>query len=171
MSGNLNSDAARSASRIYSPNQSTYPTNVFPTELTDNNDDWCVIHCTMPPGVVVPLHSHADRETFCVISGRIDALNVDRWQELGPGDVFDVRDGMKHAWRNSSQTDCVILCVTTTRIAKFLQATAASSEDISSPAEHTRRFLRLVEQHGYWLASPDENAAIGLHVGWDKLDG
>ena len=41
--------------------------------LTDTlrDDDYCVSIATMPPGVVVPLHSHADRETFFVLSGEM----------------------------------------------------------------------------------------------------
>jgi quercetin dioxygenase-like cupin family protein len=170
MSGTLNPNG-RSTNKVFSPQKNLHPTNVFLTELSDNEEDYCVMHCTLPAGLVVPLHSHADRETFYVISGKIDALRIDRWQELGPGDVLDVRDGMKHAWRNSSQAAALMLCVTTTRVAKFLQATAASPEDISSSAEHVRRFRRLVEEHGYWLASPVENAAVGLQVNWNGLDG
>jgi quercetin dioxygenase-like cupin family protein len=171
MSGNSNPDGRQSTSMVFSPQKNLHPINLYLTELSENAEEYCVMHCTLPAGLVVPLHSHADRETFYVMSGKIEALNKDRWQELGPGDVFDVRDGMKHAWRNSSQAAVSVLCVTTTRVAKFLRATAASPEDVSAPAEHVQRFRRLVEEHGYWLASPEENAAVGLHVNWNGFDG
>jgi uncharacterized cupin superfamily protein len=113
------------------------------------------------------MHSHADRETFYAVSGKIEALRVDRWEELRPGDVFDVRDGMRHAWRNSSEASASILCVTTTKLAKFLQQ--ISVNDISTPEERAQRFLKLVQANGYWLASPEENGAVGLTVNWNAL--
>jgi mannose-6-phosphate isomerase-like protein (cupin superfamily) len=39
------------------------------TNASRNDDDYCVSIATMPPGVVVPLHSHADHETFYILSG------------------------------------------------------------------------------------------------------
>ncbi len=35
-----------------------------------------------------------------------------------------------------------------------------------SPEEQAQRFLTLVQANGYWLASPEENAAVGLEVNW-----
>ncbi|MBR1125865.1 cupin domain-containing protein [Bradyrhizobium lablabi] len=120
----------------------------------------------LPAGAVVPMHSHADRETFYMLSGKLDALNGDRWQQLGPGDVFDVRAGMKHAWRNSSQAAATMICVTTNKLAGFLQEISIP-EAGSSGEEQAQRFFKLVQAHGYWLASPEENAAIGLDVNWN----
>lgn len=121
----------------------------------------------MPPGVVVPMHSHSDRETFYVLSGKLDALRVDRWEQLGPGDVFDVCDGIKHAWRNASKEDATILCVTTTRLTQFLREAVIPPHGASAPEQRAQHFLKLVEAHGYWLASPEENAAVGLDVNWE----
>jgi hypothetical protein len=36
----------------------------------------------------------------------------------------------------------------------------------ADPLAGAQRFLRLVQEHGYWLASPEQNAAIGLDIGW-----
>ena len=152
---------------VFSPQEHLGPTNVYLTAISENEEDYCLILCTLPAGLVVPMHSHADRETFYVISGKIDALRVDRWEKLGPGDVFDVRDGMKHAWRNSSQTAATILCVTTAKLTKFLQEVSASHDDALTPDERSQRFVKLVRESGYWLASPEENAAVGLTVNWN----
>jgi hypothetical protein len=114
------------------------------------------------------MHSHADRETFYVLSGKLDALRGDQWEELGPGDVFDLRDGTKHAWRNSSQAAASMICVTTTKMALFLQEISTSVPG-SSPEENARRFFQLVHAYGYWLATPEENAAVGLDVNWSRL--
>lgn len=111
MSDNLNPNDCRSTSAInaqevFSPQQNLRPMNEYLTEVSDNAGDYCLIRCTLPAGAVVPMHSHADRETFYVVSGSINALRGDRWEELGPGDVFDVRDGAKHAWSNFVATGC-----------------------------------------------------------------
>jgi len=77
-------------------------------------------------------------------------------------------DGTKHAWRNSSQVAASMICVTTTKMARFLQeiSTAAAGP---SHEEQAQRFLKLVHAHGYWLASAEENAAVGLDVSWSGL--
>ncbi|MBR0906538.1 cupin domain-containing protein [Bradyrhizobium liaoningense] len=170
MSDNLNPNDPRSKSapdvqEVFSPQEHLRPTNEYLTEISGTAGDYCLIRCTLPAGVVVPMHSHADRETFYVLSGKIDALREDRWEVLGPGDVFDVRDGAKHAWRNASQAATSIMCVTTTEMARFLQDISISPAG-SSPEEQARRFLDLVHAKGYWLASPAENAAVGLDVNW-----
>ena len=126
MSDNLNlndrcSTSATNAQEVFSPQNHLRPMNEYLTEVSNNEGDYCVIRCSLPAGAVVPMHSHADRETFYVVSGNLDALNGDRWEKLGPGNVFDVRDGAQHAWRNSSQLAASMICVTTTRLARFLK--------------------------------------------------
>jgi len=151
---------------IFSPQRDLRPGNRYLTEVTDGDGDYCVMLCSLPPGVVVPLHSHADRETFYVISGTPDAFRGDHWETLGPGDVFDAQDGIAHAWRNSSSTTVSMLCVTTMRMARFLRDVGVD-DGAADPLAHAERFLKLVREHGYWLANPEENAAIGLDVDWD----
>jgi quercetin dioxygenase-like cupin family protein len=70
------------------------------------------------------MHSHADRETFYVISGNLDFFRGDRWETLNPEDVIDAQDVVRHAWRNSSGTAASMLCVTTMRMARFLRDVA-----------------------------------------------
>lgn len=158
---------AASAQEVFSPQGHLRPLNEYLTEVSDDAD-YCVMRCTLPAGAIVPMHSHADRETFYLISGRLDALNEDHWETLEPGDIFDVQGGTKHAWRNSSGRDALVMCVTTPRMARFLQATSVSAAG-SSSEDHARRFRELVKAHGYWLASPEENVAIGLDVNWGAV--
>jgi quercetin dioxygenase-like cupin family protein len=159
------SKARSDTHEIFSPQQDVRPTNQYLTELTDGNEDYCVMLCILPHGVVVPMHSHADRETFYIVSGTMDAFRGDHWEMLSAGDVFDVKDGIKHAWRNSSGNAASMLCVTTMRLGRFIRDIAVDG-DSSDPQAAARHFQRLVEDHGYWLASPDENSAIGLNVNW-----
>jgi quercetin dioxygenase-like cupin family protein len=171
MPDNLNHDTRRAMSatnamEVFSPQKQVRPMNERLTEFSDNEADFCVMRCTLPAGAVVPMHSHADRETFYLLSGELDALRGDRWEVLRPGDVFDVREGAKHAWRNSSQAAASIICVTTTKLARFLEEISIPV-DGSLAEEPAQRFLRLVNSRGYWLASAEENAAVGLDVNWD----
>src|SRR5262245_57230899 len=76
---------------LFSPQQDMRPSNRYLTEVTDGDGDYCVMLCTLPHGVVVPMHSHADRETFFVVSGNPDAFRGDHWETLGAGDVFDAQ--------------------------------------------------------------------------------
>jgi quercetin dioxygenase-like cupin family protein len=89
------------------------PTFRYVTPLSDADGGYCVLKGTVPPGVVVPIHSHAARETFYILAGELEALKGDRWQTFGAGDVFDVPGGTKHAFRNVSAESVSVLIVTT----------------------------------------------------------
>ena len=68
MATDVNATVPRSADRrdeVFGP-QEIRPENRLLTDTGRNDDDYCVSIATMPPGVVVPLHSHADRETYLV---------------------------------------------------------------------------------------------------------
>ncbi len=53
------------------------PTVKFLTSPEDEHSDFCVLKGTIPPGMSVPLHAHADTEDFVVISGSVEALQHD----------------------------------------------------------------------------------------------
>jgi anti-sigma factor ChrR (cupin superfamily) len=50
------------------------PTVEYLTSPDDEHNDFCVLKGTIPPGVSVPLHAHADSEDFLVISGSAEVL-------------------------------------------------------------------------------------------------
>jgi hypothetical protein len=54
------------------------PTVEFLTSPEDEHNDFCVLKGTIPPGMSVPLHAHADTEDFLVISGSVEALSTTR---------------------------------------------------------------------------------------------
>ncbi len=145
------------------------PNNQYLTFISDNEGDHCLILCTLPAGAIVPLHSHADRETSYVVSGKLEALREEVWEKLGPGEMFDVQDGTKHAWRNSSPAAASRLCVTTKKMAKFLREISVPVRDALPSEEHAQRLRELFHAYGYWLGSPEENAAVGLDADWSGL--
>jgi len=51
------------------------PTIEFLTSPQHPDAIYCVMLGTIPPGVSVPLHSHADVESFYVLSGSVQVLS------------------------------------------------------------------------------------------------
>src|SRR5271166_5754101 len=82
------------------------PTIQFLTAPEGRNPGPCILRGVIPPGELVPLHSHGDPETFIVISGELDAFASSssgmRWTQLVTGDIFHIPGNTKHAWRNQS---------------------------------------------------------------------
>lgn len=140
----------------------------FLTALSDNHDEYCLIRGTVPAGVVVPVHSHPERETFYILEGEIEGLWEDRWSTLSIGDVFDVPGGLKHAWRNASAASASMLVVVPMRLGRFLRDISRPAETASQgapkPADF-QRFLEIARAYGYWLGSPSDNAAVGISFG------
>ena len=140
----------------------------FLTELSDNDEDYCLIKGTVPPGVVVPIHSHPERETFYVLDGEVEGLWENRWISLIAGDIFDVPGGLKHGWRNASGTPASLLIVVPMRLGRFLRAISRPAETASQSAPKPADFQRLLEiarAYGYWTGSPADNAAVGISLG------
>jgi quercetin dioxygenase-like cupin family protein len=88
------------------------PTVEFLTSPKETQNDFCVLKGRVPPGVVVPLHSHPDTEDFLVISGEMQALKQDvksyEWLVAKVGDYVHVPGGALHAWRNVSTEPAIL---------------------------------------------------------------
>jgi quercetin dioxygenase-like cupin family protein len=147
------------------------PTVEYLTSPDDEHNDFCVLKGTIPPGVSVPLHAHADTEDFLVISGSVEVLQHDAqgdtWITAQAGDFIPVPRNARHAWRNLSSEPVVALIITTKRLGRFLQeagrpATGAAQPP-PTPAE-LARFAAIVAKYGYWNATPEENAAVGIEM-------
>lgn len=148
------------------------PTVQFLTPPEDGEP--CVMRGTIPPGVVVPLHSHADPETFLAVSGELEGLvHADedvRWIRIGPGDVFHVPGGARHAFRNRSRGPAVSILVSTSTIGRFFREIGRPLEPGATPAwppppAALQRLRETAERYGYWNATPEENAAVGIPLG------
>jgi mannose-6-phosphate isomerase-like protein (cupin superfamily) len=143
--------------------------NNYLTSLSFQLDDYCVLAAQMPAGVVVPLHSHSDRESFYLLSGEMTFYDGDSWRILRQGNFVDVPGNTKHAWRNASESSASLLVATTVRMGIFLQRVSSSVETKLAPRATSRRqehFFKLVQEDGYWMGSPADNKAIGLSSDW-----
>jgi uncharacterized RmlC-like cupin family protein len=140
------------------------PTIRFLTPPDGATDLPCLMRGTIPPGGMVPLHSHADPETFLALSGTLDGLSCSdsgyTWIRVEPGDMFHVPGDARHAWRNPGEEPAVMIIATTCRIGTFFREVAPA--DGEAPEDVTRRFLEVSARYGYWNATPEENVAVGL---------
>lgn len=159
-----------SSSVVFSPQpEEMRPGNHYLTSLSLQENDYCVFTANLPAGAVVPLHSHSDRETFYILSGEMNLYDGTSWRILKQGDCADVLDSTKHAWRNASGSIATMLIVTTVRMGMFLQQVSSSADtnrNIQEASAQKENFLKLVQEYGYWLGSPEDNEAIGLSTNW-----
>ena len=141
------------------------PSNRYLTSLSLPADDYCLLIGEVPAGAIVPFHSHSDRETFYVLSGEMNFYDGTSWQVLKQGEFVDVLSNTRHAWRNASESSASLLVVTTVRMGVFLQKVSSAA---NTPVAGTEKdqFFKLVQEYGYWLASPEDNGAIGLATNW-----
>lgn len=139
------------------------------TALSDEDAGYCVFRSVFPAGVSVPIHSHADRETFYILEGELQALWEDRWRTLVGGDVYDVPGNVKHAFRNVSDAPALLLFVTTTRMGRFFHDIARPVATVPPgpprPADLERFYFNIAHEYGHWLGSPEDNAAVGISLG------
>jgi len=123
------------------------------TPLADGEP--CVMRGTIPAGGVVPLHSHADPESFWMIDGEIEGFADGDWTTLRGGHFHHIPGDVRHAWRNRSGEPVDMLLVSTAKIGRFFREVAGVSPE---------EFLAISDRYGYWNATPEENAEIGITV-------
>jgi quercetin dioxygenase-like cupin family protein len=146
------------------------PSIEFLTPLEERDDAPCLMRGTIPPGVAVPLHSHADSETFLQVSGEVEALVEAEggfdWVRIRIGDVFYAPGGAKHAFRNQGQELAVMILVSTCRMGRFFReiSVPAAFATGAPSGETIRHFLQTSARYGYWNATPEENARVGISL-------
>jgi quercetin dioxygenase-like cupin family protein len=148
------------------------PTVEFLALPEETHADYCVMIGTIPPGVSVPLHSHPDPESFYLLSGTVLALSQrgDRfeWLDVKPGEFVHEPGGVKHAWQNASSEPAVSLITTSSRLGRFFLEIGKAVSPGTLPGPPTpddlQRLMQVAAQYDYWMASPVENAAVGISL-------
>ena len=167
----MSTQPRRTAHKLLStPNGTLFEILASPEEV---GHGICLIRGTMPPGVAVPLHSHPDSELFYVLEGSMEIFQseegVGGWTTVGVGAVVVVPCNVRHALRNSSSLPAIMIVVTTSKLYEFFDEVSKPfdpNRPLAPPTpEEMRAFFVTVAKYGYWVASPDENAAIGLSIG------
>jgi quercetin dioxygenase-like cupin family protein len=136
------------------------------------NDQISVMRATAPSGVVIPLHSHADPEIFYVLNGSLEVFQAAGpsagWQTVNAGEVVSIPGNVRHALRNSSYSPITSITVSKQELYSFFRELARPFDPNRPPAPPTpdemQQLFSVAEKYEYWLASPDENAAIGISL-------
>jgi len=127
----------------------------------------------LPPGVVIPLHSHAEPEIFYVLEGSLEVYREcgqpQRWSTTQPGGVVAIPGNVKHALRNTTSTPTTVLLVTQEELYNFFRSIAKPFEAGQMPAppspEDMQQLFVAAAKYHYWMGSPEENATIGISLG------
>ena len=123
---------------------------------------------TVPPGVVIPLHSHADPEIFYVLNGSLEVFRSGCWQTVNTGEVVSIPGNARHALRNTSPSPTTLITVSKQELYSFFRELARPFDQNSPPGpptpEEMQQLFSVAKKYKYWLASPDENAAIGISL-------
>jgi quercetin dioxygenase-like cupin family protein len=146
------------------------PTLEFLISPEEADGTCCVMTGTIPPGVSVPLHSHPDIESFCLVSGGVQVASQREgkfeWLDVRPGEFVHVPSNARHAWRNTSSEPAVQLITTTPKLGRFFQEVGRpvtpGTPLLPPTPDDLQHFMRIAAKYNYWLGSPTENAAIGI---------
>ena len=170
-----NSGAAESCTRLVAESDCETldvfgPTLKFLIAPQGSDDAPCVIRGTIPAGGWVPIHRHDAIECFYVISGSVEVFSEKdgktHWIVAGPGEFIEVPSGARHGFRNSSQQPVVQLITTTSKLGRFFQEIGRSIPEGAKgnppTTDELQHFVQTSERYGYWLATPEENAAAGI---------
>jgi quercetin dioxygenase-like cupin family protein len=98
----------------------------------------------LPPGVAIPLHSHAEPEVLYVLEGSLEVYRESGlsqgWSTTQPGGVLPIPR----------------------QVAKPFEAGQMPAPP--SP-EHMQQLFAAAAKYHFWMGSPEENAAIGISFG------
>jgi cupin domain len=119
-----------------------------------------------------PIHSHPDVECFFMLSGQQEILQeMDEkfsWILCKPADFIQVPSVAKHAFRNPLTEPAVSIVSTTGKLGRFFQEVgrmAYPGTPVAPPEpEELQHFMEVSKRYSYWVATPEENAAVGISL-------
>lgn len=129
-----------------------------------------VVIAVLPPCVFVPLHSHRGAELFFTMDGELEAYagdeNGGEWRTVGAGELVVIPGAVRHAWNNRSNTPARVLSFAGNSIFEIIKKLAVPVDQVQAVAPPMAAFLQELQEieskSGTWLATPEENAAVGL---------
>ena len=133
--------------------------------LGTGDEDLVLLRCTVHPGRFLPLHGTTDPQCLFVIDGVLDIYRAGSgWTEARAEEAVNVAAGVCRAVRNTGSIPSYVLIVTTARMVRFLSAIGAPATGPEPPPRPGERaaFAGRGGPYGLWIASRDENIAIGI---------
>jgi quercetin dioxygenase-like cupin family protein len=133
-------------------------------------EQFCVMDATQAPGVFIPLHSHPEVECIYLLEGTLQVLAYENgnpyWMDVTAGESVVIPSGARHAIRNISASTVRLVMISAASMGHFFEEIGRPVEPGKQPPmpspEWAQSFVQSAISHGYWLGSPEENAAIGL---------
>ena len=109
-------------------------------------DAMCLIRGTMPSGVAVPLHKHADPELLYVLEGSLQVYRSNQgtsgWTDAGVGDAIIIPGNVKHALRNSLSVPVTLALVTKSELYSFFRELTTQLKAWTAAAEFLLAFRK-----------------------------
>jgi quercetin dioxygenase-like cupin family protein len=135
-------------------------------------DQISVMRGAVRAGVVVPLHSHPDPEIIYIIEGSIEVFQSEGpdagWSTVIAGQTVSIPGNVKHALRNVSTLPVITVLITKAGIYQFFRELALPFDPNQLPTPPTpeamQKLFTVAAKYEYWMASPEENAAIGISL-------
>ena len=97
-----------------------------------------------------------------------DRQEQPQWIEITAQESVLIPSQARHAIRNASDMPVFVILVSAARIGHFFEQIATPLVPGEPPPpptpERIQQFLAQQAEYGYWSASPEENAAIGIHL-------
>ena len=149
------------------------PVVQFLAKPEETSEQFTVLRSTLPPSVVIPLHSHREAEWSYVLEGAVEVWSDRResphWLEVTAPESVLIPSQARHAIRNTSRASAVVILVTAASLAHFfvqisVPITPGEQPSLPLTGEIVERFLVKQAEYGYWSGSREENAVIGVHL-------
>jgi hypothetical protein len=90
------------------------------------------------------------------------------WSTTDVGKIIAVPGNIKHALRNTSSSPATTVMITQDQLYGFFREVAkpANNQQPAPPSpEEMQPLFAAAAKYYYWMGSPEENAAIGIHLG------
>ena len=90
------------------------------------------------------------------------------WKTVTVEEVVSIPGNVRHALRNTSPISTTTITVSKRQLYSFFRELARTFDPHMPPEPPTpnemQQLFSTAQRYGYWLASPDENAAIGISL-------
>ena len=148
------------------------PTVQFLTSPEEAEGTFCILISVIPREGFIPIHSHEGIECFFMLSGQQEVVVEEQGKfrriVCNPGEFIQVPNGVKHGLLNRSAKPASSLIVTTAKLGRFYKEIgrpiAPGSQQEIPTADELQYFINAAKRYGYWMATSEENAAVGISL-------
>jgi hypothetical protein len=103
-----------------------------------------------------------------VLNGSLEVFQAEGWQTVTAGEVVSIPGNVRHVLRNTSPSPITSIVVSKQELYSFFGELARPFDPNRPPApptpEEMQQLFSMAEKYKYWLASREENAAIGISL-------